>query len=132
MTGVVFAHDALEFWEFAHHERTEIGLREERGAFGVSAVCTDQIGELARHRLHAQHALGLRAKLVVVDDMLETFDAAFERFAAVLIIEELGVRKTGSHDAGIPRGDRRTAVLRFELRNEEELVHQTTRRIAQR
>ena len=69
--GRSIRHDALEFWEFAHHERTEIGLREERGAFGVSAVCTDQIGELARHRLHAQHALGLRAKLVVVDDMLE-------------------------------------------------------------
>ena len=129
---VVLAHDALKFGEFAHHQGAQVGLREHRGAFGVGAVGADQVGEETGHLAHAPHAFGLGAELIVVDDVAEAFDAALQRLLAVLVVEELRVGQTRAHDAGVAGADRFAAVLGFELRDEEEAVHQTARGVAHR
>ena len=43
---------------------------------------------------------------------------------AVLIIEELRIGQAGTHHAGITGTDFHTAILGFQLRNQEETVHQ--------
>jgi len=135
VTGIVFAHDSLQFGELSHHERAQIGLGEHGRAFGVIRVSTDERSEAPGHRLDAQHAFGLIAEFVVVDDVLQAFHAALERLQTVLVIEELGIGETGAHNAGVARGDRLAAVAGDELRDEQEAVHElpvgvTKRKIA--
>ena len=132
VTGVVFAHDPLQFGEFAHHQRAKVGLGEHGRAFGVRRVGADERGEAPGHRLDAQHAFGLIAELVVVDDVLQAFHAALKRLQTVLVVEELGVGKTGADDAGVPRRDRLAAVAGDELRDEEEAVHELPVGVAKR
>ena len=44
--GVVAAHQALQFGKFADHFREQIGLAQQRRAFGLVAVGAHDVGEL--------------------------------------------------------------------------------------
>ncbi len=57
--GVIAAHQALQFWEFADHFGQQVGLAQKRRAFGLGAVGADRVGELAGQRDDAGDALGL-------------------------------------------------------------------------
>lgn len=41
VTGVVLAHNALQFGEFAHHERTKVSLGKFGRTFGLHSIGTD-------------------------------------------------------------------------------------------
>ena len=132
VTGVVLAHDALQFGELAHHQSAQVGLGKRRGAFGLLAVGADALGHGGGDGAHAQHALGLAAQLVVVDDVLQALDAVRKLRLAVLRVEELGVGKTRAHHTGVARNDRGAPVLGLDVRHEAEAVHELAGGIAHR
>ena len=51
--GIIAAHQALEFGEFADHGGGEIGLAELGGAFGQIGICPNHRRDLARQRRNA-------------------------------------------------------------------------------
>ena len=124
VTGIVFAHDALQFGEFAHHQSAKISLGKFRGAFGLDGVSTDLFGHGVRNGLDAQHAFALAAELVVVHDVRKARNAAFERRLAVLLIEEFSISQTSAHHASVAGDDFLAAVGRMNVRNQTEAVHE--------
>ena len=89
--GVVFAHGALQFGEFADHFGEQIRLAQPRGAFCFLHVGADQRRQLGREPLDAFDALRLRAELLVKDDVLEFRQAIFELRLQIGLVEELRV-----------------------------------------
>ena len=94
-------------------------------------VGADERGEAPGHRLDAQHAFGLIAELVVVDDVLQAFHAALKRLQTVLVVEDLASARR-ARTRGRPRRDRLAAVAGDELRDEEEAVHELPVGVAKR
>ncbi len=131
---IVAAHQALQLGKLADHFGDEIGLGEARGARRKLDVGADLGRELARQRLDPLDPLGLRAELLVEDDAerLELGEALVERlFGLVLVVgqvmqvgepEVAGVGKTGAHHPGVAGGDRRAAVARDQVRDQDEAV----------
>ncbi len=98
---VVTADHALQLGEFAHHQRHEIGLGEERGAVRpILARLATRQRFLDRHGELAQplHPLRLRAQLVVVDDGRELRHAIGEPRLLVGLEEEARVGQAWTDD----------------------------------
>ena len=124
VAGIVLTHDALQFGEFAHHESAKISLGKFCGAFGLDGIGADLFGHGARNGLDAQHAFALAAEFVVVHDVRQTGNAAFERRLAILLIEEFGISQTSAHHASVAGDDFLAAVGRMNVRNQAEAVHE--------
>lgn len=99
--GVILAHDALKFREFADHQRTQVSLGEHGGTLSLGAIGANEVSKKAGHCLDAKHAFSLAAEFVMVNNMLETIDTAFKLFLTILIVEELGIGKTSANHARI-------------------------------
>ena len=122
---VVAAHDALQLGEFAHHVGHQVGLGQLGGQVSLRhQLC---IAQLLCNRLgngtHTLNTLTLRAQLVVIDHLAQTFHTAFQCFFAVLVKEELGIRQTGAHHALIA-ADHGRWVCGADVADDEELVGQ--------
>ena len=122
--GVVAAHEALQLGEFADHFGEQIGLAQQRGALGLGAVGADHIAQLARQRVDARDALGLRAELLVEHDAFEFRQPVFQPCLQVGVVEELGVGKPRADHALVAGDDRLAAVARFLVGHQNELVHE--------
>ena len=131
VAGVVRAHDALQFRELADHVGQEVRFRELRAAFGQQHVVAEAAGDGAGEARDALRALGLRAQLVVVDDVRQQRQARFQRLLLVLLEEELGIRQARAHDALVAADDGGRVVGR-EVRDDQEARAQLAVRIRQR
>ena len=76
--GVVFAHRALQFGEFADHFGEQIGLAQPRRALGLFHVGADQRRQFRGEPFDSFDALGLGAELLVEDDVLEFRQPVFK------------------------------------------------------
>ena len=59
-------------------------------------------------------------------------DAGFKRLETILIIEEFRIGQTSANNAGVAGTNRFAAVFGFDLRNQQEAVHQFLILILQR
>ena len=119
---VIAAHHPLQLGELADHPAHQIGLGEDRRAFGKIGIGADPRRKLARELPHALHALILRSELLVEHDLLELWHAVGQHDLAVLIEEELGVGETRPDHAFVPGDDRLAAVLGLHIGNHNEPV----------
>ena len=131
---VIAAHQALQFGELADHLGHQVGLGEPGGARGQFDVRPDLRRDFARERLDAVDALGLRAELLVENDpeRLELGEALVERLLGFVLVvgqvvkvgqpEMPGVGEARPHDPGVAGRDRRAAVARDEVRDQDEAV----------
>ena len=107
MTGVVATHDALQFWELAHHVCQQIGFGQLCG--GVSRlgqrITTQRLAQSLRNTAHTRHALALCAQLVVIHNFVQSFNARRQCFLAILIEEEFGIGQTGTYHALVAAND---------------------------
>ena len=71
VSRVVFAHDALQLRELAHHVAREVGFAQPGGTLGLVGVGAQLPGDCARELADALHPLELGAELVVVDHRAE-------------------------------------------------------------
>ncbi len=76
--GVIFAHGALQLGKFADHFGQQIRLAELRRTFCFKRVGADHRRQFGCQSLNPFNALGLRAELLVKDDVLELWQAIFE------------------------------------------------------
>ena len=93
-TGVIHAHQALEFGEFTDHGRAQIGFGKAGGLFGEVGVGTDQGGDFARKGGDAGDAVGLAAKFVVEGDgvqAIKPFGHAGAGHAQIVFPEEFRI-----------------------------------------
>ena len=130
---VVAAHDALQLRELAHHVGHQIGLGQLRGLVGLRhQCCVAQLrGNRLGNRAHALHTFALRAQLVVVDHLAQTFDARSQRLLAVLVKEELGIGQARAHHA-LVAADHQARVVGADVADHQELVGQLVVRVQQR
>ena len=63
--GVIHAHQALQFGEFADHGAAQIGFGNGGGLVGHVSIRTYQGGDVARQRRDAGDAVGLGAEFVM-------------------------------------------------------------------
>ena len=63
--GVIHAHQALQFGEFADHGAAQIGFGNGGGLVGQFGISAHQGGDVARQRCDAGDAVGLGAEFVV-------------------------------------------------------------------
>ena len=120
---VVFAHCALQFGELAHHFGDQIGFGKARGAFGSGFVRTQRGGNMSRDALQPFDALGLTADFVVIYDICQFGQAAFQRGFLVLFVEKFRIRQPRAQYAFIAVDDM-ARVSRFQIGNQQEAVHQ--------
>ena len=76
--GVIFSHEALQFRELANNLCEQIGFTDPRRTLGLCNVSIDQLRHTPRQHLDPSNSLGLRAKLLVKDDVLELGQPLFE------------------------------------------------------
>ncbi len=131
--GVVAAHGALQFREFAHHVGDEVGLGELRGLVGMAGQLhvADLLGDGPGNGAHALHALALGAQLVVIDHPGQRGHAGFERLLAVLIEEELGIGQARAHHA-LVAAHHGARVVGADVADHQEAVRETAFGIEQR
>src|SRR5690606_35484474 len=113
---VVAAHDALQLGELAHHVGQQVSLGQTRRSVGAlrQHVTAQLLADGTRDGAHTLHALALRAQLVVVYDLGQALDAAFQRLLAVLVEEELGIGQARAYHALVAT-DHRARVGRTDV-----------------
>ncbi|MNX55269.1 hypothetical protein D3C86_860260 [compost metagenome] len=130
-TGVVAAHDALQFGELADHAAGQIGLGQARGLFGLRRVSADKRGDFTGQSGDAVNPLGQGAELGVEGDALQLVVPGVEADLLVLVPEEAGVVQAGRQDAAVAGGQGLAAVGGLDIGDHEEVGGQTVfRRIA--
>ena len=99
---ILSPHRPLQVWEFADHERDQVGFRQVRAsACIVDGGCleSEQLAQLSREVFDA---LGLRqhvAELVLKDDAREPLAACRQRDLAVFVVEEASIGESRPHHA---------------------------------
>ena len=121
---IVAAHQPLQLGELAHHLGDEIGLAQRRRALDKKRVGADHRRKLFRQRSDALHALALRAELFVKDDLIELRQTIFKPQLEISLVEELRVTEPCRDDALIARDDRRAAIRRLDVGDQNEAVGQ--------
>src|SRR4029079_19487438 len=119
---IVAAHQALQFREFADDVSQQVGLAELRGALSLCDVGADLRRQLAGKRDDTRDTLGLRAKLFVEYYLLKFRQPVFEARLEIGLVEKLCVGQARADYAFVAGDDRRAAVGRLLVRNQDELV----------
>ena len=130
---VVAAHDALQLGKFPDHVGHQIGLGQQRCLVGLGRqrVAAELLANGPGNGAHTGHALALRAKLVVIDHLVEACHARSQRFFAILVKEKLGIGQARTHHA-LVAADHRAGVCRADVADHEELVRELAGRVEQR
>ncbi len=129
--GVIAAHQALQFREFADHVGDQVRFRKPRRALRQCAVRAQVRRDGRRDGAHARRPIRLRAELVVIDDAAELGQARFQRMAPVLVEEELGVGQPRAQHA-LVAGDDRRRVRRLQVAHQQEPVDELPRIVGER
>ena len=130
--SIVLTHNALQFGELSDHQSTQIGFCQLSCAAGQCGIGTDLLSNAGGDLLNALASFKLSTELVVVDHMGQAGAAGFKRLETILIIEEFRIGQTSSNNAGVAGTNRFAAVFGFDLRNQQEAVHQFLILILQR
>jgi hypothetical protein len=85
---VIFAHQALQFGEFADHFSEQIRFAQLRGAFGLRRIGLDQRRQFLGQRRDAGDALGLCAEFLMKHDLLEFRQPVFQLGLQICVVEE--------------------------------------------
>ncbi len=115
----------------ADHQGAQIGLGQPCGALDVRDVEPQFARDADRDAGDALDALELGAELVVVDHACKAGHPAFQRLAAILVVEELRVGEPGADDSGVAGNDR-LGIVGLEVGHQQKAVDQVTLRILQR
>ena len=86
--GVVTAHRALQFREFANHARLQVGLGQARGAHGLFRVEAQRGGHRRGQRSNALALVGVAAQLVLVAHRCQALAHRLEALLEVFLVEE--------------------------------------------
>ena len=103
--GIVFAHRALQFGEFADHFGNQVGFGQTRGAFGCGGIRAQSFGNVGGDALQAFDAFGLRTDFVVINHVRQLGQAAFQSRFLVLLVEELGIRQACAQNTFVALND---------------------------
>ena len=76
--GVILSYRALQFRKFADDFGEQVRFAQVRRAFCFFHVGADQRRQFAGQSLNAFNALGLRAQLLVENDVLEAWQPIFK------------------------------------------------------
>ena len=139
---VIAPHQPLKLRELADHFRHQIGLGEPRRALGEFRHAADRRRQRPRQSRDALDPLALRPQFLVEHDAerAQLGEALVERLAFAPVIGEVGevgrpempgVGEPRSHDAAVARRDRRAAVAGDQVGDQQELVGELSRVIAQ-
>ena len=148
---VVAAHGALQLRKLAHHVGQQIGLGQQRGridtrqqvVLGQRAVVRLQRRVVVRQGIeqpdgnglgngaHALDALALGAQPVVVDHPGQAFDTRQQRFLAVLVKEELGIRQARA-DHALVAANHQAGILGRDVADHQKPVRQPALGVQQR
>ena len=88
MQRVITSHRALQFREFTHHLRHQIGFGEQRTAFSSCLVGTHEHSNLACEFAYACDSLAQCAEFVVIDDLSQIWNSRFELRLLVRVEKE--------------------------------------------
>ena len=120
--GIIFAHRALQFGEFAHHFGNQIGFGKPRGAFGGGTVCAQLLGDVGGDGLQTLNALGLAANFIMINNVFQLRQTAFQRRLLVLFVEKFRIRQTRPQHALVAVDDV-AGVGGLQIGNQQKAVH---------
>ena len=121
--GVVAAHDALQFREFADHVSEQVDLAQQAGVARLCRVGAQLAGDKGGKGAETLSAVTERAELVVVDHRAEFHGARNETVLFVLLEEKAGIREAGSNNALVTANDGR-GVGGVDVADQQELISQ--------
>ena len=134
--GVVAAHRALQFREFADHRGLQIGLDHAGGLFGQIGIGPDHRRNLTREGGDAGDPVGLRAKLVVEGDIGQprrhAFKAGVRDGAQVILPKEFRIREAGRQHLVVARQNGGTVIGGFAVGDGDEAFDPPGFRVADR
>ena len=114
----------MQLGKFADNFGQEIGLANLRGALGLLDIGADQRRKLGGKFFDAFDTFPLRAELFVEYDVLEFLQPVLEPRFQVRLVEELCVGQARTDHPLIAGDDRRAAVRRLDVRDEDEFGRQ--------
>ena len=123
---VITAHHALLACKLDDGVRHQVGLAQVRGTAGVGCQVSTQVCLAGNRKRKLLNALGLgkhAAELLLEGDLGQALTELVEGDLQVLLVEELGVVQTGTHDA-LVAVDHALGVLGLAVRNDHELTRQ--------
>ena len=112
--GVIAAHQALQFGEFADHTGDKIGLAQAGCAFGIigaSALDDALLNQPARELCHAFNLVRNCPQLLMKGDLRQFLRLFVERDFQILFPEEFGIRKPCRQHLFIARNNRCAAII---------------------
>ena len=121
--GIIFAHRALQFGEFAHHFGNQIGFGKPRGAFGGGTVCAQLLGDVGSDGLQAVNALGLATNFIMINNVFQLGQTAFQRRFLVLLVEKLRIAQPRAQHALVAM-DNVAWVGGLQIGHQQKAVHQ--------
>ena len=124
-TGVIAAHDALQFREFTDHACNEVGLAQSRSAFSVIGACAlddPLFNQPARQICDAINLVGDTAQFFVEGNLRQLLGLIVKRDFQILFPEELRVRQTRGQHLLITRNNRCAIVMRVDIRSADKGV----------
>ena len=106
-------------------------MQSERRALGFRGIGADERREFLRQRLDALDALRLRAELLMKHDALELRQPRFELRLQIGLVEEFRVGESCGDRTLIAGDDRRAAVGRLYVGDEDEAIGERAVRMLQ-
>ena len=123
---VITAHHALLACKLDDGVRHQVGLAQVRGTAGVGCQVSTQVCLAGNRKRKLLNALGLgkhAAELLLEGDLGQAPTELVEGDLQVLLVEELGVVQTGTHDA-LVAVDHALGVLGLAVGDDHELTRQ--------
>ena len=124
--GVVTAHHALLARELDDGVGYQVGLAQVRGASGIGGQVGAQMGLASDGKRELLNALGLgehATELLLEGDLGQTLAELVEGDLQVLLVEELGIVQTGTHNA-LVAVDHALGVLGLAVGDDHELTRE--------
>ena len=129
--GIVSAHQALKFGEFADHFGDEVRLAQACSQLGLGRVGLDHalLAQPARQLGHPLDLVGHGAKLFVEGDPLQLLRLVGQRCLAVLLPEEASVGQARGEHLAVASDDCRAAIGSRDIGGADEGIGKLARRI---
>ena len=113
----------MQFGELAHHFGNQICLGKACGAFGSGTVCAQLLRDVRGDGLQAVDALGLAADFIMINNVFQIWQAAFQRRFLVLLVEKFRIAQPRAQHALVAVDDV-AWVGGLQIRNQQKAVHQ--------
>ena len=119
-TGIIPAHHALQFREFAHHPTRQISLGQPRGTCGERRIGAHHRRNQPSQPLQPPHPLPLRPQLGVKHHPIQLGQQILQRRLQILVPEEPRIGEPRPQHPLIPRHQRRAAIAGGNIRQQGE------------